>query len=141
MIEKPPILSDEQLTPIERWNKLSFKEKEELISRSYYGIDKILQRFVETGCYNEENPDQNKNWCSCGKPFCYSCVACRITQFIDTQIQQAKAEVADEAVKWVEEHIFAYADDSGRSTVGFEDWQEWQAFKKTLKSKYTEGKK
>jgi hypothetical protein len=89
-MEKPQILSEKQLSAIERWNQMSSKEREEAISRSYYGVDKILRRFVETGCFNEQNPDQNQNWCSCGKPFCYSCVAYRITCIFEPLIQQAK---------------------------------------------------
>jgi hypothetical protein len=39
------------------------------------GIEEIIKRFVETGCYSPENPNQNQGWCSCSKPFCYECVA------------------------------------------------------------------
>jgi len=74
---------------IGQWNKLSQKEKGELISRDYYyGIDKILQCFVETGCYNEQNPNQDQNWCSCGKPFCYQCVAGVIIRKVKNEMQQ-----------------------------------------------------
>lgn len=42
------------------------------------GLRDILKRFTETGCYSPENPNHDMNWCSCGKPFCYECVAWQI---------------------------------------------------------------
>ena len=41
-------------------------------------LSDIIKNFVETGCYSPENPNQNQNWCSCGKPFCYDCVAWQV---------------------------------------------------------------
>ena len=113
---EPKILSDEEKEKaIERWSKMSFEEKQEAISRSYYGIDKMLRRFVETGCYSAENPDQNRNWCSCGKPFCYECVADRIIRKLEPLIQQAKAEVAREITPIVDK-LFEALDHADFST-------------------------
>jgi hypothetical protein len=97
-MNKPEILSDEERKKaIAEWNKMSSEERDELISkRMYYGIDKMIRRFVETGCYSIENPNQNQSWCSCGKPFCYSCVAWQIIlQKINPLIRQAKAEIRE----------------------------------------------
>ena len=58
-----------------KWNKMSREEKDEAIDQSFYGIPSMLRRFIETGCYSEANPNQNQDWCSCTKPFCYLCVA------------------------------------------------------------------
>ena len=129
---------------IEQWNKLSYEEKQKAISRHYYyGIDELLRRFVEIGCYSEQNPNQDQAWCSCGKPFCYECVAGRIISKLERNIyepliQQAKAEVAREIKGKIEKVENPYSEASKHIVhsafheEGFEDCR--QAILKTLES-------
>lgn len=42
------------------------------------GLADILERFDKTQCFSPENPNQNQDFCMCGKPFCYECVSWRI---------------------------------------------------------------
>ena len=54
------------------------KESVEKYKAQTKGLADIVKRFLETGCYSPENPKHDLDWCSCGKPFCYNCVAWQI---------------------------------------------------------------